>query len=248
MVSERVLRPRTLSVIFGVYFLIMAIAAWYGGQTLGYHYTVDITRFSFMIFLLVGAIFLIGVGIAAVLSARSLDARIERLEAAAEPDTEVVEEVVVTEEVSDEVPPPLEEAPVPAGDHVDRDIDELLVSLQEMEEDAGATEEVMEPEPPAPVPRTATRSVEARSRTTPAGARRLAMLRKKRDGIVAYFAGPAMAAIGAVGISAAMLPGSDAFLQTYFELNTSLLLGLAYTFVGIGAYVAASTMLLLRTK
>jgi hypothetical protein len=247
MVSERVARPRTLSVAFGVYFLLMAIIAWYSGQTLGYHYTVDITRFTFMIYLLAGAIFLVGVSVAAVMSARSLDARIERLEGVAQPEDAVIEEVVIEETATDDVPPPLEETPAPTGDHVDRDIDELLVSLQEMEQDAGE-EEV---EPAAPVP---SRMAASTSRhgpqpmATATDTRRLSALRKRRDGIVSYFMGPALAAIGAVGISAAMLPGSDAFLQTYFQLNTALLLGLGYTFVGIGAYVAASILLLVRSK
>lgn len=245
MVSERVARPRTLSAVFGAYFLVMAIVAWYSGQTLGYHYTTDITRFSFMIFLVAGAIFLVGVGVAAALSARSLDARLERLESASAQETAIVEEVVVEEAPTDAVPPPLEETPAPAGDHVDRDIDELLVSLQEMEQDAGTTEEV---ETPVPRASSSTHTVAARAMPNASGDRKLAALRKKRDGLLAYFVGPALASIGAIGISAAMLPGSDAFLQTYFQLNTSLLLGLAYTFVGIAAYVAASTLLLVRSK
>ncbi len=248
MVSERVLRPRTLSVIFGVYFLLMAVIAWYSGQTLGYHYTVDITRFSFTIYLLAGAIFLVGVGAAAVLTARSLDARIAAMESQGGSEEAVYEEVVVTEDAPDEVPPPLEEAPAESGDHVDRDIDELLVSLQEMEEDAGAAEETEEPAgqdtPHAP----AARTVHAKPTADLVDSRRLARLRAKRDGITSYFAGPALAAIGAIGISAAMLPGGDVFLQTYFQLNTSLLLGLAYTFVGIAAYVAASILLVVRSK
>ncbi len=247
MVSERVLRPRTLSVIFGVYFLLMAIIAWYSGQTLGYHYSVDTTRFSFTIFLLAGAIFLVGVGVAAVLSARSLDARIARLESGAESDDAVYEEVVVSEEVSDEVPPPLEDAPAESGDHVDRDIDELLVSLQEME-DAGATEEAAEPEAAEPAPAPAARTVKAKPTASLGDTKRLVLLRRKRDGITSYFAGPALAAIGAIGISAAVLPGNDVFLQSYWQLNTSLLLGLAYTFVGISAYVAASILLVVRSK
>ena len=250
MASQRGLRPRVLSAVFGVYFLVMALAAWYSGQTLGYHYSPDVTRFSFMVFLIAGAIFLVGVAVAAVLGARSLDARIDRLSAASEADEVVFEEVVTDEPIPDEVPPPLVETPAPSGDHVDRDIDELLVSLQEMEQDAETTEAAGEvAEDPASEPATKPApAAEPRPAASAVDSRRLAMLRKKRDGIVAYFAGPALASIGAIGISAAMLPGSDEFLQTYFEINTSLLLGLAYTFVGIAAYVAASTLLLVRNK
>lgn len=250
MVSERVLRPRTLAAVFGVYFLLMAVIAWYSGQTLGYHYAVDTTRFTFTIFLIAGAIFLVGTGLAAVLTGRSLDARVASLEASAEPEGEVLEEVIVEEATPDEMPPPLEESPAPSGDHVDRDIDELLVSLQEMEDDAGASEEaaeaVVEAQEPAANP--APRPVGAKPVASSADTRRLAMLRRKRDRLVAYFAGPTLASIGAIGISAAMLPGADQFLQTYSQLNTALLLGLAYSFVGIAAYVAASILLAARSK
>ena len=247
MVSERVARPRTLSAVFGVYFLIMAIVAWYSGESLGYHYTVDITRFSFMIYLIAGAIFLIGVIVAAFLSARSLDARIGKLEGTSAPDGGVFEEVVMEDEVTDAVPPPLEETANPTGDHVDRDIDELLVSLQEMEQDAGSDEaaEIVEPSPRVT---TAGRTIAKKSFATGSDVKRLTILKKKRDGLIGYVAGPVLASIGAIGISAAMLPGSDAFLQTYYQLNTALLLGLGYTFAGIAAYVAVSVLLLVRSK
>lgn len=245
MASQRALRPRVLSAGFGAYFLIMALVAWYSGQNLGYHYAPDVTRFSFMVFLIVGAIFLVGVGVAAVLGARSLDTRIEHLEARGASDESVVEEIVVEEPIPDQVPPPLVENPGTSGDHVDRDIDELLVSLQEMEEDAGTEEEAGAPKP---APKVAPRVAVPSRALTQGDTRRLSLLRKKRDGIGAYFAGPALASIGAIGISAAMLPGTDAFLQTYYQLNTALLLGLAYTFVGIAAYIATSALLLVRNK
>ena len=147
--ASKLARPRTLAVLFGVYFLVMAVIAAWAGASLGYHYTVDITRWTFTIYLLVGAIFLVGIGLGAAWTAKTLDARIEKLSGADASDDEVLEEVVVEETVGDDVPPPLEDAPAPSGDHVDRDIDELLVSLQEMEQEAETVEET-EPEEPAP--------------------------------------------------------------------------------------------------
>ncbi len=247
--ASKLARPRTLAMGFGVYFLVMAVIAWWAGVSLGYHYTVDITRWTFTIYLLAGAVFLLAIGLGAVWTARTLDARIEKLGgASASDDDEVIEEEAAEEEpIPDEVPPPLEEVPAPGGDHVDRDIDELLVSLQEMEQEA---ETVEEPEVEAPAPRVAARERE-RPRQASSGRadeKRAVALQKRRDGLVSYFAGPALAAIGAIGVSAAMLPGSDAFLQSYFQLNTSLLLGLGYSFVGIAGYVAASFLLLVRNK
>ena len=244
--ASKLARPRTLAVLFGVYFLVMAVIAAWAGASLGYHYTVDITRWTFTIYLLVGAIFLVGIGLGAAWTAKTLDARIEKLSGADASDDEVLEEVVVEETVGDDVPPPLEDAPAPSGDHVDGDSDELLVSLQEMEQEAETVEET-EPEEPAPRLARAARAGPSRSRDAEASGRASA-LRQKRDSVVSFFAGPAVAAIGVIGISAAMLPGSDAFLQSYFQLNTGLLLGLGYSFVGIAAYVSASFLLLVRNK
>ncbi len=244
--ASKFARPRTLAIGFGVYFLVMALIAYWAGVTLGYHYTVDITRWTFTIYLVVGAIFLVAIGLGAVWTGKSLDAKIAKSSADDASDDAVIEEVVVDETVSDDVPPPLQEEPASGGDHVDRDIDELLVSLQEMEQEAetsGTVEE--EPEPAAARKSTARAEATTESRSD---AKRADQLREKRSGVVSYFAGPALAAIGAIGVSAAMLPGSDAFLQSYFELNTSLLLGLGYSFVGIAAYVAASFLLLVRNK
>ena len=245
MPSDRVARPRTLSLVFGVYFLLMAVIAWTSSGMLGYKYSVDITRWTFTIYLLVGAILLIGVVVAALWSMRYLDGRIEKIEGASDLEVEVAsEELVVEEPIPDDVPPPLEEAPSPAGDHVDRDIDELLVSLQEMEAEAETAEPPAE-EPEVAPARTAVAKEKRVSRLMES--KKLAALRKKRDGIAYYFGGPALAAIGAIGLSAAMLPGSDVFLQSYWQLNTSLLLGLGYTFAGIAAYIAASVLLMTRT-
>ncbi len=245
MPSDRVARPRTLSLVFGVYFLLMAIIAWTSSGMLGYKYSVDITRWTFTIYLLVGAVFLVGVLVAALWSMRYLDGRIEKIEGSADSEVEVTEEELVVEEpIPDDVPPPLEEAPSPAGDHVDRDIDELLVSLQEMEAEAETAEQPAEEETEAAPARTAV--VREKRVSGLLESKQLAALHKKRDGIAYIFGGPALAAIGVIGLSAAMLPGSDVFLQSYWQLNTSLLLGLGYTFVGIAAYVAASVLLMTR--
>ncbi len=235
-------RPRTLTIIFGVFFLVMAIVAGYAGATLGYHYTSDITRWTFMAYLITAAVLLVGIVGAAVLSMRYLDDRIAKLESLESGEPEPLEEVVVEETVTEDVPPPLEETPV-KGDHVDRDIDELLVSLQQMEEEAGSEEAEEEPAPVRAEPAATPRAVVRRA---PSG--RLEVLKRKRDGIHHYFAGPALAAVAVIGISAAMLPGSDAFLQTYYALNTALLLGVGYAYAGVACYLAASIVLLVRTK
>ena len=43
-----------------------------------------------------------------------------------------------------------------------------------------------------------------------------------------------------LGISGVMLPGADDFAQTYYRLNTALILGIGYSWLGVGAYVAVA--------
>ncbi len=235
-------RPRTLTIIFGAFFLVMAALAGYAGATLGYHYSPDITRWTFAAYLITAGVLLAGTAVAAVLSMRYLDDRIEKLERLEAPEPEGMEEVVIEETVSEDVPPPLEDTPS-QGDHVDRDIDELLVSLQQMEDEAGSEEAE---EAAAPVRETRGSAAKAVVRRAPSA--RLEMLKRKRDGIHHYFAGPALAAVAIIGLSAAMLPGSDVFLQSYSELNTALLLGIGYGYAGVACYLAASIVLLVRNK
>ncbi|MGQ0796951.1 MAG: hypothetical protein ACT4OI_03685, partial [Methanobacteriota archaeon] len=76
-------------------------------------------------------------------------------------------------------------------------------------------------------------------------------LRLRQEFIVRFLGGPAVAASVVLSVSGALLPGSDAFLQTYHQVNTAFVLGFAYSWPGIGAYVVASIWALvssLRTE
>src|SRR5256885_6945040 len=57
----RQLRPRVLAVGFGIYFAIIAIGSWQFAQSLpGPWYGADITRWVYTTYMLVAAIFLVG--------------------------------------------------------------------------------------------------------------------------------------------------------------------------------------------
>ena len=47
-----------------------------------------------------------------------------------------------------------------------------------------------------------------------------------------------IAAASFVGLAAAMLPGVDGMLVSFHQLNTALILGLAYGWAGLAAYAA----------
>lgn len=245
MAQRKGIRPRVLSATFGIVFLLMAIVAyWFAtGPGSAYKYAVDATQWALTAYLFAGAALLAGVGIVAVGEMRSLDRRIEAAENEGGVET-IVEEVVALEEQpnptadSEDLPPPLEESPA-TSDHVDQDIDDLLVSLEEIET---VTEETAQ-EAPAETHEAATAPASTRrvfAETRRRTSTELESLKRRRQAVPAFFAGPALTSVGIVAITAALLPGSGTggMLQNFPELNTAALLGIGYSF-GIAALFAA---------
>lgn len=242
MARKRVLRPRTLGLIFGGYVVLIAIIAWYFATGAGsnYVYGPDMTRWAYTAYMLSAAALLSGIAVVAVGSTRHLDRLMEDAETGrSQMHSERMAPVETYE--SDALPPPLKEAPV-GRDHVDQDIDDLLVSLQDIEASAGeqAEEFVMEESPVAAPMHPVPAAMDWRA------AGNLEKWKRRRAEIPSYFAGPAILAIAVLAICAAMLPGADAMLQTNHQLNTALILGIGYAYGGIGAYAAASVYAILR--
>src|SRR5947209_17777723 len=135
------MRPRTLAVIFGAFFAVVAYFAWTFAAALkppGW-FPKDITRWIYTTYMLVAAIFLVGLGGLALSIRRSFARQIRELEgkfARGWPNNPA----------SDALPPPLPDT-TSGRDHVDRDIDELLESLSEVEATAARDARAMEMEP-----------------------------------------------------------------------------------------------------
>src|SRR2546425_1912667 len=112
------MRPRTLSIIFGVFFAVVAYFSWTfaGAQTQPW-FPASITRWIYTTYMFVAAIFLIGLGGVALSIPRSFAPQIRELGgkfARGSPDNPR----------SDALPPP--PPPTTSGrEHVDRDIHEL---------------------------------------------------------------------------------------------------------------------------
>src|SRR5207245_2911309 len=137
----RSVRPRTLAIAFGIYFLVIAYFAWtFGKDQTDIWYPADITRWIYTTYMIVSAIFLVGLG---GLSANEVAARRARISA-----------------------------------------------------------------------------------------------RQKFLG--RFVTGPGLAAATVLGISGIMLLGAEGFDQTNFQLNTQLILGIGYSWLGIGAYIATT--------
>src|SRR5256712_7005086 len=135
----------------------------------------------------------------------------------------------------DALPPPLPDT-TSSRDHVDRDIDELLESLSEVEASAARDARAMEMEPGG-IPDVPT--IEATDREI--AVRRTRLVQRQRL-LGRFIIGPAAASAFILGVSGMMLPGSgdNGFAQAQYVLNSALILGMSYSWIGIGAYIAAT--------
>lgn len=230
-------RPRTLAAAFGAYFLIMALVSWNFASGLSAPwYRADLTRWVYTTYMLVAAIFLMGLGGLAVSIRRSFSRRIRELERRYSPRQE--------ETFTDTVPPPLPET-VAVRDNVDRDIDELLESLSEVEATAAKEAEALETQAVGTVPEPISPGA---SPPDMAASDQRDHLMKRQKALGRFVAGPGLVAAMILGVSGMMLPGSDGFAQYYFQLNTALILGIGYTWIGVGAYIAATITALVSPK
>ena len=133
------MRPRTLSIIFGVFFAVVAYFSWTFAATLpapGW-FDAGITRWIYTTYMLVAAIFLVGLGGLALSIRRSFARQIRELDGR-------YARGASNHPTSDALPPPLPDTT--GRDHVDRDIDELLESLSEVEATAARDARAMEME------------------------------------------------------------------------------------------------------
>ncbi|TLZ96624.1 MAG: hypothetical protein E6J96_08040 [Methanobacteriota archaeon] len=221
----RQLRPRVLAVGFGIYFAIIAIASWQFAQSLpGPWYDAPITRWVYTTYMLVAAIFLVGLA-GLGLSIRSSFSRQLR-----EVDTRLGS--VVRQSSREVLPPPLPETQPNTRDTVDRDIDELLESLSEVEATANREAQALDSNPGA-----GPRSYGGDEDDTKLGSKRQ-RLTARRKFLGRYLIGPGLVAGFILGLSGMMLPGANGFAQTNHHLNTALILGIGYSWVGVGWYVA----------
>ena len=222
------MRPRTLAIIFGVFFAVVAYLSWTFAATLpapGW-FDAGITRWIYTTYMLVAAIFLVGLGGLALSIRRSFARQIRELDGR-------YARGVSNHPISDALPPPLPDTTT-GRDHVDRDIDELLESLSEVEATAARDARAMEMEPggfpDAPTIEVTDREIAVRK----------SRLVQRQKLLSRYVVGPAAASALILGVSGMMLPGSDGFAQSNYALNAALILGISYSWIGVGAYIAAT--------
>src|SRR5712692_7765343 len=223
------MRPRTLSIIFGAFFAIVAYFSWtFARDQATAWFPADITRWIYTTYMLVAAIFLVGLGGLGLSIRRSFARQIRELEGKFDRGS-------WNNPTSNALPPPLPDT-TSGRDHVDRDIDELLESLSEVEASAARDARAMELEPTG-IPDSPTIEVSDREIAI-----RKSRLVQRQKLLSRYVVGPAAASAVILGVSGMMLPGSgdNGFAQAQYVLNTALILGISYSWIGVGAYIAAT--------
>ena len=222
----RQLRPRVLAAGFGIYFAVIGLASWQFAQGLpAPWYPADITRWIYTTYMLVAAIFLVGLAGLGLSIRASFSRQIREVDARLG--------AVVRQSSQEALPPPLPEPQSNLRDTVDRDIDELLESLSEVEATASREAQAMDANPSAG----GGRSSGGNEDDTKIGSKRQRLMQRRKF-LGRYLIGPGVIASLILGLSGVMLPGADGFAQFNHRLNTALILGIGYSWVGVGWYVA----------
>src|SRR3989475_11774844 len=134
------MRPAPLAIIFGAFFAVVGYFSWTFAAALpppGW-FPAGITRWIYTTYMLVAAIFLVGLGGLSLSIRRSFARQIRELEGRFQRGS--------SNPGYGALPPPPPDT-TSSRDHVDRDIDEVLASLSEVEASAARDAGAMEMEP-----------------------------------------------------------------------------------------------------
>jgi len=228
---------RILAIVFGVYFSFIMFAAWTFASRLEYPwYGPEPSRWAYATNLIASAIFLAAVGILAFQVQLSFDLRIRELNRQ------------LGSLFWDWSPPTASEDAASSSSHRasgEHDLDEILETVGESQ-----TQEVHEvllessieaAEEDVPV------EITLVSVAQPELLRRRESLRRQATHLKRYLPGPMIVAAAFMGISAAMVPATDVMLQVSHQMNTTIILGLAYSWVGLALYFASSILGLINS-
>ena len=229
---RRILRPRTFAAIFGGYFAVIGVASWTFASGLSFAwYPPDLSRWVYSTYFLGSAVFLLGLAVIGYVVQSAFDRRVrevnERIQETRAQDLVVAPELRIQASRVDT------NGGDPEGD------DATMMELVRLESDLSPEVEAQMGETMVLLQSTQAEAVAART-SEHRLVRRRESLKLRQEFIVRFLGGPAVGASVILSVSGALLPGSDAFLQTYHQLNTALVLGLAYSWPGIGAYLVAS--------
>ena len=234
---SRLFRPRVLAVVFGTYFAVILFAAWMFGTRLEVPwYGPELSRWVYMTYVVSSAVFLCGSGLIAFKIVDAFEARVREVNR--ELGKFLWDQGIVLPPGGSS-DPPAEDESADSEESFGADLEELLEVLGEVQTEA--VQEVLVNSLAAN--RTADPVEEAQGAIMQRDLlRRRAGLRRHEDYLLRFLVGPVGIAAGMLGTSMIMLPATDGMLQSNFGLNTFLILGFAYTWVGLAAYFGASVL------
>ena len=232
---ERRHGPTLLAAGFGSYFAIVMVVAWtFASRLTSPWYGPEISRWAYTVYLIASAIFLAGLGVLAFQVQNSFEHRVREVNRQL---GSLFWDWSRPTEAEDSDPS------TSPRDPDEEDLDEILQTVGEAQ-----TREVQEvllrssyeaAEEDAPV------EIALVTVAQPEMLRRREGLKRQARSLAKYFPGPMGIAVTILGVSAAMLPGVEAMLQDLHQLNTALILGFAYGWVGLAGYFAASSIAIL---
>lgn len=227
---ERRHGPTLLAAGFGSYFAIVMVLAWIlMSRPSGWSYDPDMSRWAYSVYLVASAIFLAGLGILAFQVQSLFERRIREVNRqlgslfwdwSPKAESEDSDDVLSSKEPDER---DLDEMLETVGEAQTREVHEVLLrsSYEAAEEDA-------------PV------EIALVTVAQPELLHRRQALERRAMHVTKFFPGPMVLAVGVLGFSAAMLPGVEATMPTFQQLNSALILGFAYGWVGLAGYFAAS--------
>ncbi len=217
-------RASVLAAIFGSYLAFVMFAAWsFASGLANPMYNPTVSRGTYAAYLVASSAFLVGLAVVAFLVQGAFDGRVRDVNRALGTLLLGGGAAFVS---SDVIPPSLRSK----TDEGQSDLKEILETLGEAQ-----TQEVLL------VP-SSTAAPEAKTMITLQRAllHRREELGRRQLTLMKFLPGPSAVAVAFIALSAAMLPATDAMLVTLHTINTTLILGLAYGWVGLAAYFAIS--------
>ncbi len=218
-----------LAAAFGTYFVVVAVAAYAFSDSIAVYVDPGATTWILSAYVLLGAAGLIAICAGAVSRAGKLDDRLDVLEAERRRVREIEQ---ATREARLAAPPPPEAAIVDSGSP-ENEVAALLDDLAK-----GAS--LPPPEDTADAAVKAGRAPSAVEELLKADAWKVERVRVARDALAGVLLGPALAAIGIVGIFAPLLPAADGMLVANLQLNAFLGVAGAGGLIGFAAYAFAA--------
>ncbi|HYM40797.1 MAG TPA: hypothetical protein VEY12_11785, partial [Thermoplasmata archaeon] len=189
------LRPRALGGIFGGYFLVAILVAYFLAGPISPYDAPGYIRWIGAAYVLLGAAALVGVCVGALRRATTLDARLFQLEAEERALLDAARKAAAQGTAS----PRAAAEPVSAAEQADAEVEQLLMDLHRIGESVAA--EPAPDEEPAAEPEQGIRAT-ADLRVATGELERLGKIRKT---VGAFAAGPAIASAGVLGLFAALL-------------------------------------------